>query len=81
MLSLHDLESLRRSNAMAPLSPSSVSELIEACTKMARERAAIKAIVSELPASFGDVRTALNRLQRDRHRRLIPSIGRERPAG
>ena len=64
MLSLHDLESLRRSNAMAPLSPSSVSELIETCTTMAKERAAIRAILTELPVSFGDVRTALNRLQR-----------------
>ena len=64
MLSLHDLESLRRSNAMAPLSPSSVSELIETCTKMAKERAEIRAILTELPGSFGDVRTALNRLQR-----------------
>jgi hypothetical protein len=40
MLSLQELESLRRSNAMAPLSPSHVSELIEACTEMAKERAA-----------------------------------------
>ena len=64
MLSLQELESLRRSNAMAPLSPSHVSELIEACTEMVKERAAICAILTELPSSFADVRSALNQLQR-----------------
>ena len=49
---------------MAPLSSSHVSDLIEACAEMAKERAAIRAILSELSSSFADVRSALNQLQR-----------------
>ena len=64
MLSVHEIESLRRSNAMAPLSQSHVGELLEACATMAREREAIVEVLARLPSSFTDVRRALNELQR-----------------
>ena len=63
MLSLHEIESLRRSNAMAPLSQSHVCELIDSCAAMARERRAIAEVLVDLPTSFGEVRKALNQLQ------------------
>jgi hypothetical protein len=64
MLSVHEIESLRRSNAMAPLSQSHVGELIDSCAEMARERQAMAAVLADLPMSFAAVRTALNELQR-----------------
>jgi hypothetical protein len=64
MLKSHEIESLRRSQAMAPLSVSHVNQLLESCADMARERAAIVEILSSLPDSFGEVRKALNELQR-----------------
>jgi hypothetical protein len=63
VLSVHEIESLRRSNAMAPLSQSHVRELIDACAEMARERQAIADVLVDLPTSFAEVRTALNQLQ------------------
>lgn len=63
-MSSHEVESLRRSNAMAPLSQSHVAELLESCAQMAMERTAIAAILADLPDSFGAVREALNQLQR-----------------
>lgn len=64
MLSQHDIESLRRSAAMAPLSPSHVSDLLDTCAKLSRERAAIAEVLTELPTSFASVRDSLNQLQR-----------------
>lgn len=64
MLRAHDIEGLRRSNAMAPLSQSHVSELIESCAAMAREREQIRIVLAELSSPFGDVRRALNEMQR-----------------
>jgi hypothetical protein len=64
MLRAHDIEGLRRSNAMAPLSQSHVSELIESCAAMAREREQIRNVLAELSSPFGDVRKALNEMQR-----------------
>ena len=63
MLSVHEIESMRRSYAMAPLSPATVTELLESCALMARQRAAMVAVLAELPASFAAVRSALNSLQ------------------
>jgi hypothetical protein len=63
VLSIHEIESLRRSNAMAPLSQSHVRELIDACAEMARERQAIAEVLVDLPTSFAEVRKALNQLQ------------------
>lgn len=64
MLQPHEIESMRRSHAMAPLSPSHVDELIETCTQLSREREQIARILSALPESFGELRAALNELQR-----------------
>lgn len=64
MLRTHDIEGLRRSNAMAPLSQTHVCELIESCAAMAREREQIRAVLAELSSPFSDVRQALNEMQR-----------------
>ncbi len=64
MLSKHEIEGLRRSNAMAPLSQSHVAELIESCVAMAVEREAVRTVLADLSSPFGDVRKALNELQR-----------------
>ena len=62
VLSGPEIESLRRSHAMAPLSPSHVRELIEACAQLDAERTEIKRVLADLPESFAAVRAALNRL-------------------
>ena len=62
MLSVHEIESLRRSQAMAPLSPSDVTELIETCQRLARERQQIATVLADLPTSVAALRVALNRL-------------------
>ena len=62
MLASHEIESMRRSHAMAPLSPSNVSELIDTCAQLAREREQIAGIVAGLPDSFAELRAALNEL-------------------
>ncbi|WP_162941852.1 hypothetical protein [Desertimonas flava] len=64
MLAPHEIESLRRSAAMAPLKPSDLDRLFTAAAEMAAERAAIAKVLDELPASFGAVRAALNELKR-----------------
>ena len=64
MLKSHELESLRRSQAMAPLGPQHIQQLLDACAQMTREREAIVAVLASLPESFGEVREALNELQR-----------------
>ncbi|MEP7204505.1 MAG: hypothetical protein ABI894_17975 [Ilumatobacteraceae bacterium] len=63
MLSRTDIEGLRRSAAMAPLSPDSVTQILQACEQMAREREQIQLILtSQLPPGWGAVRDALRRL-------------------
>lgn len=64
MLSPHEIESLRRSHAMAPLSPAAVVELLDACAQMARERNEIADVLDDLPESVTALRKALNRLHR-----------------
>ena len=64
MLASHEIESLRRSQAMAPLSQSNVAELIEACAQLSKEREQTAAVVAGLPDSFSEVRAALNELHR-----------------
>jgi hypothetical protein len=49
---------------MAPLSSAAVSELLESAAQMARERAEMLAVLTDLPTSFAAVRSALNALQR-----------------
>lgn len=64
MLKSHEIESLRRSQAMAPLSEGHVVALLDTCAQMARERDAIAAVLAGLSSPFGDVRTALNEMHR-----------------
>jgi hypothetical protein len=62
MLAPHEIESLRRSHAMAPLGPADVTTLLETCAELARRQAAVVEVLDGLPASFSAVRSALNRL-------------------
>ena len=62
MITPNDIESLRRSHAMAPLSPQSVAELLETCRGLVREREQIAAVLADLPESVASLRAALNRL-------------------
>lgn len=55
---------MRRSHAMAPLAPTHVTELIETCAQLTKEREQIMAVVAGLPDSFSEVRAALNELHR-----------------
>jgi hypothetical protein len=64
MLKSHEVESLRRSQSMAPLRPGLVHELLKSCAQMARKREAILNVLSALPNNFGEVRKALNELHR-----------------
>lgn len=64
MMTVHDLEIIRRSAAMAPLSRGEAFRLIEEFDKLLRERAQIATILADLPSSFQAVRAALNELQR-----------------
>lgn len=64
MLTSHEVESLRRSQAMAQLSPQHVNQLLDACAQMAREREAVVQVLAALPDSFTEVRKALNELHR-----------------
>jgi len=62
VLSVHDIESPRRSQAMAPLSASDVTELLETCRQLTVERQQIAAVLADLPESVAALRSALNRL-------------------
>jgi hypothetical protein len=64
-MSPEGLEGLRRSAACAPLTPAAVTELLEACDQLLRERARIREILAgDLPTSVAGIRTALNELVR-----------------
>ncbi len=63
-MSSHELEGIRRSAAMAPLSKDETERLIAACGQLIRERVQIAALLADLPPSFSAVRAALNELQR-----------------
>lgn len=63
MLTIHDVESIRRSAAMAPLSRDEAFRVLEACDQLLRERARIAAVLANLPASWTEVRRSLNELQ------------------
>lgn len=62
MLSVEEIEQLRRSQAMGGLTKSVVDELLASAAQMARERREIAEVLNSLPASFTAVREALNRL-------------------
>ena len=63
MLTVNDIESIRRSAAMAPLSSDEAFRVLEACDQLLRERARIAAVLADLPASWANVRKVLNELQ------------------
>jgi hypothetical protein len=64
VLTVEEVEQLRRSHAMAPLSPAAVSELLAAAAQMAAERRQIARTLAELPTAVTELRGALNRLHR-----------------
>lgn len=57
-----ELESLRRSAAMAPLPPAQVTELVGGYLLLVREREQLRAMLQELGPSWRTARTVLNRL-------------------
>lgn len=63
MLTVTDVESIRRSAAMAPLSQEETFRVLEACDQLLRERARIAVVLAELPVSWSTVRKVLNELQ------------------
>jgi hypothetical protein len=62
VLSVEELERMRRSAAMAPLTPDAVSRLLDSCAEMAAERRQIVAVLARLPRSVAELRAALNEL-------------------
>ena len=73
MLTSYEIENIRRSAAMAssPLPRDQTDELLTEFGHVVREREKIVSLLSDLPESFGAVRTTLNELQR-----LIGANGR-----
>ena len=63
MLTVNDLQSIRRSAAMAALSSEETARVLEACEELLRERARIVELLGGLPASWSNVRKVLNELQ------------------
>ena len=63
MLQVHDVELIRRSAAMAPLSKDETFRVLAELDQLVRERAEIVHLLGDLPESFGAVRDTLNRLQ------------------
>jgi hypothetical protein len=64
VLTVPELEAIRRSAAMAPLSPDAMAELLDTCEQLLRERARAVELVAELRPAWGAVREALNGLAR-----------------
>ena len=58
-----DVESIRRSAAMAPLSQDEAFRVLETCRQLLVERARIAALLADLPASWSSVRNVLNEVQ------------------
>lgn len=57
-----EVESLRRSAAMAPLPPPQVVELLEDLRTLHRERAAVRALMAELGPAWHETRRRMNEL-------------------
>lgn len=63
VMTVNDVESIRRSAAMAPLSQDETFRVLETCDRLLHERARISALLAELPPSWTNVRQVLNELQ------------------
>jgi hypothetical protein len=63
-MSVEQIESMRRSAAMAPLSPASVMEVLETAAELARRHREIAKILHSIGSRWPDVRAALNALAR-----------------
>lgn len=63
MLTTNDVESIRRSAAMASLSQAEAFRVLEACSQLLKERTQIASLLADLPASWSSVRNVLNELQ------------------
>jgi hypothetical protein len=63
MITVNDVDAIRRSAAMAPLSSDEAFRVLEACDQLLRERARIAAVLADLPASWSQVRKVLNELR------------------
>src|SRR5258706_14256829 len=59
-LTIHDVESIRRSAAMAPLSQDEAFRVLEACDQLLRERARVAGGLADLPSSMAEVRWSVN---------------------
>lgn len=64
MLSVEEVESLRRSHAMAPLGTHHVDQLLAACDLYARTHREIAAALEQLRTSFPRVREIVGRMNR-----------------
>ncbi len=62
MLTVNDIDAIRRSAAIAPLSSDEARRVLDACDELLRERARIAAVLADLPASWSNVRKVLNEL-------------------
>jgi hypothetical protein len=63
MLTKHELQSIQRSAAMAPLSSEETRRVLDACGQLLSERQRIAALLADLPDSWSNVRKVLNELQ------------------
>lgn len=63
MMTVNDVDAIRRSAAMAPLSGDEACRLLDTCDQLLRERARISAALTDLPTSWATVRRVLNELQ------------------
>jgi len=64
MMTSGDVENVRRSAAMAPLSKSEVERVLKELDRLVKEREAIASVVANLPKSWVEVRSSLNELSR-----------------
>lgn len=64
VMTLSELEITRRSAAMAPLSQTAVTQLLEELRLLLVERERVSAIVASLPPTMGSLRESLNELHR-----------------
>ena len=58
----HEIEGLRRSAAMAPLSASHVQDLLETAAELSRRQKHIAEIITTLGGPFTNVRSSLNEI-------------------